>query len=255
MNIVVNDYSLVGQFSNREDFIKSLMSSTMPILKEIKEKKFNLFKKTDFYNRSICYNETLYTVLFNCSFDPAIQLLKIFLVDLTRDEPFWDSDPLSPTLDDFSDYKCPYSNEYPSCFSEVHFRNAILLSFIHPAFEIEEFTICINDTAINIYNAYDSGSFSTHLSTFGISSPPIKNSLLICNDCQFEIRFNEDNHFIPHFHVKKGDSEISIKIFDLSTLAGSLPSNTHRDVLYWARCNINRIKNIWNYYHPEKQIY
>lgn len=255
MDIIVNDYSLVGQFSDKEEFIETLIKTTIPILKEIKEKNYNLFKKTDFYAREICYKETLNTVLFNTPSHPAIQIIKMYLIALTRDEPFWDSSPFSPPFEDGSEFQCSFSSDYPSCFSEVYHRKAILLSFIHPSFKVEEFTVNIKGSIKQIYNAYDLHSFSKHLLAFGEAIPPTqKNSFIICNDCLFEIRFSETNHSIAHFHVTKSNSNISIKIADLSILSGSLPSSTYRMVLEWARGNITLIKDLWNTFHPEKEI-
>lgn len=255
MDIVVNDYSLQGQFSNPEEFIESLIDSTIPILDLIKEKKYYLWKKSNFYSSPICYKETLYTILRHMPSHPAIQKIKMNLIELTRNEPFWDVNSISPTIGDSSDFQCEYSHEYPSCFSEVYHRNAMLLSFVHPNFTIEEVPISIHGSTHIILNACNLHSFSEHLATFGEPvTPQQRNSFIICNDCQFEIRFSENNHSLPHFHVKKGDFAISINIADLSTLSGSLPLSTKRMVLEWARSNINKIKSLWNSYHPDKMI-
>lgn len=255
MDIVVNDYSLEGQFSNSEDFIDTLIKSTIPILDKIKEKKYNLWKKSNFYNSPICYNETLYTILNHMSSHPAIQKIKSDLVEITHNEPFWDTNPISPTLANGLDFQCSYSQEYPNCFSEGYHRNAMLLSFVHPNFGIDEVPISMYGTLHKIHNACSLHSFSNHLAAFGEPVTPLpKNSFIICNDCQFEIRFSETNHSLPHFHVKKGDFAISIKIAGLSTLSGSLPLSTKKEVLKWARNNISKIKSLWNSCHPDKLI-
>lgn len=70
-----------------------------------------------------------------------------------------------------------------------------------------------------------------------------KNSLI------FEIRTKEKGHNEPHFHVKSNEFEASFSLNDFRKLAGVFPKNKEKEIIKWARKNINLLKDTWNEYH------
>ena len=58
MQLILNDYSLSGQFQSVEnDFSEYFIDTLCPILDTLKEKNIPLLKKSDFYSRKITRDE------------------------------------------------------------------------------------------------------------------------------------------------------------------------------------------------------
>lgn len=55
MDYYLNEYSLRGQFKNTDEFIETLRTSTLPVLKRIKDEKESIvWRKDIFWNLEIC---------------------------------------------------------------------------------------------------------------------------------------------------------------------------------------------------------
>ena len=75
MEVILNEWSLDGQFSSYEDFAGYMQNTFLPFMDVLIEKEIPFLKKTDIYSRRITKRERLQDLLerFN---DPLMQLLK-----------------------------------------------------------------------------------------------------------------------------------------------------------------------------------
>jgi uncharacterized protein DUF4160 len=63
-----------------------------------------------------------------------------------------------------------------------------------------------------------------------------------------------NDHNPPHFHATYNDFEILIRIDNLSTYAGSLPSRAFGLVMEWASIHQDELLENWNLLVEEKPI-
>lgn len=63
-----------------------------------------------------------------------------------------------------------------------------------------------------------------------------------------------NDHNPPHFHATYGDSEILIRINDLSIYSGSLPSRAFGLVMEWASLHKNELLQNWNLMTEDKPL-
>ena len=61
-----------------------------------------------------------------------------------------------------------------------------------------------------------------------------------------------NDHNPPHFHATYNDSEILIRIDDLSIYAGFLPSRAFELVIEWASIHRNELSENWNLLSEDK---
>lgn len=137
MEVILNEWSLDGQFSSYEDFAGYMQNTFLPFMDVLIEKEIPFLKKTDIYSRRITKRERLQDLLerFN---DPLMQLLKQYIVRLAYCEPYWDNEPAT---DKEAVYEFPVVSEVPNCFTEAIGRRAFLFSVRHPVFA-EKLILC-----------------------------------------------------------------------------------------------------------------
>ena len=159
MEVVLNDYSLSGQFDSVSDFTESLTSDILPTLNTLVTLKLEVLKSHTTYSRKVTRNETLYDVL-KLSRVPEITALKSKLVQSLSGEPYWNEN--AKTLSD-AEYICPYTKQIPNCFTETVERNGILISFFHESFLEEFLHISKNNVNLIIMNSINNNSMLGHL--------------------------------------------------------------------------------------------
>lgn len=71
---------------------------------------------------------------------------------------------------------------------------------------------------------------------------------------KFEIRFNEENHKMAHFHVSKADYSASVSIPDADIIVGNLSGYDEKRIVSWALGNMDKIVKMWNDIHIDKKV-
>lgn len=248
MDIILNDKSLNGQFKCIEDFTEVIIETFLPILKEMEQRKYEIYKRVDTYQLYIT-SDTVLQDFLKIKGDAVIQKLKRTLAQLYSTDPFWNLEPR--TKRDIV-YQCKYERDIPNCFTETVERNGLLLSFQHEDF-IESFLEIERDGIPNkIRNTYNILQFHYHLDDLGIVDIWKDNSFIILDKYKFEIRFEESHHNKAHFHVSMSENSISISIPELEILAGGLGKNNEKIIMNWAENNIEKIKTLWMKIHGDR---
>lgn len=151
MQLIMNEYSLCGQFNSiDDDFTEYFKSTLRPVLDASVEKNVPLLKKTDFYNRSLTAKETVQDVLRRTN-DPISTLWKKYISQMAFTEPYWDNDIKTRRN---SDYQYPMTDEFPNCFTEAMERNAALFSFPCSACQCSEFLCSRDGEEFRVNNIY-----------------------------------------------------------------------------------------------------
>ena len=155
MQLILNDYSLNGQFESIEDdFAEYFINVMLPIMEILTEKNIALLKKSDFYSRKITQNETIYDVLRRAN-DPIFTKWKRYIVQMAFDEPYWDSNP--KTKEDI-EYLTPALDESPNCFSEAIERNITLFSFPYEDYKRNTIFCWRDGEKCELENIYELGT-------------------------------------------------------------------------------------------------
>ena len=81
MELILNDFSLDGQFKRVEDFADYIRDVLAPLLDVIVENQMKLLKKSDFYNAVVTAELSLNDLMMMAN-EPAISLLKRYIVNL-----------------------------------------------------------------------------------------------------------------------------------------------------------------------------
>lgn len=153
MDILLNEYSLDGQFNSVDDFREYMIDTLYPVLQHIIKFQFPFLKKQSIYDYKVVQNLTLNDMFKQFkSNDTAITLLKNCIVNLAYADPYWDDD-VRTKLDCSYTYFC--KSDEPNCFTEAIERKGALFSFPHNTFGKKIF-LCKKDTDdISIMNIMD----------------------------------------------------------------------------------------------------
>lgn len=148
MELILNDFSLDGQFKGVEDFANYIRDILAPLLDVIIDNEIVFLKKSDFYGAAVTADLSLHDLMLMAN-EPAISLLKQYIVNLGYCEPYWDTD--MATKEEVQ-YGYPLHREEPNCFTEVIERCGKLISFKHPDFKEEKISCSRNEKGIDILN-------------------------------------------------------------------------------------------------------
>ena len=93
MQILFNELSLTGQFSDQDAFMRNGLLPFVGVLKEMQGFSTLLLKKSDVWNNKITPSNTLHAFLINNAFRKSdeVRRLKSAIAGLTK-ELFWDPD-------------------------------------------------------------------------------------------------------------------------------------------------------------------
>lgn len=148
MELILNEFSLDGQFQSLDDFADYVRDILAPFLDIVVENQIPLLKKSDFYALLVMEGVSLNDLLF-MSNEPAISVFKSYLVKLGYCEPYWDSNPATkPEVH----YRFPAGTDAPNCFTETMERNGKLVSVDHKDYREESVTCFRNEQQIEIVN-------------------------------------------------------------------------------------------------------
>lgn len=249
MDILLNDNSFKAQFT-LETFISYMCEDIIPSLNLLQNSNCNVYKDFDTYNKKITRNKTLRDILI-IQGEPTIDRLRIYLIQLFYDEPYWNNDIRT---DPDKKYKCSIE-DVPNCITEAYERKGLVYSFKDANYNYEFLNLICNNKDYNVRNAFNFESIQKHFSELGIIDLWTKNSFLIEGlGYKFEIRFAEDIHQMAHFHVSKADYSASVSIPDADIMAGNLPRYEEKKVVSWALQNMDKIIKMWNDIHDNKKV-
>lgn len=116
MSIIINDFSIDGQFETIEGFLDNLSKDILPLTKHLKECKCEIFKSVNTYNNQITKSEKLLDVLKMKN--DEIKKFKSCISNLIFDDPHWDE-------------HINTEDNSINCIDEAIKKNYILLSFKH----------------------------------------------------------------------------------------------------------------------------
>ena len=154
MDVVINDFSLDGQFKNAEDFFDMLVEETLPAFYSLADHDCKVLSSFETYNRKISENLTLYDVLTKGPYRgyPEATKLKNFLASCTS-EPYWTDTPQTNTQLNYS-MGGEVVGIVPNCFTEAFARDGILLSFQNEHFKCDEIEITVDGKEQSLYNLF-----------------------------------------------------------------------------------------------------
>lgn len=157
MDILINELSLDGQFTNENDFLNSL-EKILPIIKIIENLEFLLFKNNLFFNSNITSTKKFSDIAYLR--DDRVRKVKSFLVKLSTTPPYWNDTQIHNCSDKY------FYNAKDVCdtsLAETYERDKIVLSFTHFNFLTEWLSVQKNDLSSNIYNIIDKNIFLDYL--------------------------------------------------------------------------------------------
>lgn len=161
MQILFNELSLAGQFSDQNAFIRNGLIPFVSVLKEMQGFSTLLLKKSDVWEKMITPSSTLHALLINNEFRKSdeIRRLKSAIADLTK-EPFWDSE--SKQDPDFT-YLLDGNDVWGSSLAEACERNKIVVSFVSSSASVDPLHIIRNGINVPLFNLTCSGKLTEHL--------------------------------------------------------------------------------------------
>lgn len=249
MDVLFNDYSVCGQFTD-DVFEEYMREDVLPIMEQLKESGAVLLKEYETYAKYITKEKKFIDYIHERG-NPIWDKFRICLLALSSEKPFWNDDMKTRSE---KEYICEVQN-IPNCFTEAYERNGILMSFRNSCFDQECILIRCDGKESGIHNFSTIESLKKLLKELGLLVSWEKNSFFVPElRCKFEIRFQEDNHNKPYFHLTDtaGVQAVSLSIPDADVLAGSL-SNISK-AISWSLQNMRLIMELWNRIHPEKRV-
>lgn len=148
MELILNEFSLDGQFRGINDFADYIRDVLAPLLDVVVENGIIFLKKSDFYEAPVTSDLSLNDLMIMAN-EPAITLLKGYIVKLGYCEPYWDDERETK---EGTQYGYPMKKDEPNCFTEVIERRGKLVSFEHPDYKEESIRCTRNEEEINIFN-------------------------------------------------------------------------------------------------------
>lgn len=165
MEIVLNDYSIDGQFRNVDELMDSLATSVLPILNILNKCNINILKAYDTWNRKLTPTVTMRDVISSNVFRgfSEAQKLRSLLCEL-QDEPYWEESlKTCREATYFCDVIGNFTGEYPNCFSEATERDKMILSLEHKKYKNDIIQISKDNVDIDINNIHNKKSVASAL--------------------------------------------------------------------------------------------
>lgn len=212
MEFILNELSLRGQFKSEEAFCNYVQEEFVDILEMMDENHFLLYKKQEMYERLVTAGKTLYDIL-SFSNTPAVTLVKMYIVQLSFQEPYWDDDPCTK---EGTVYDYPDKQEEPNCFTEAIEREIPMVSFEDSSGK--EFLCHKNKCEVHIRNIVKKADF-----------------LNVCLACQgLEIDYVLENYSYDRnvtlakvkgkCYAKEALMENGLTVDDLQSIVQSIPN-------------------------------
>lgn len=125
MELILNDFSVIGQFTTYDEFADYVIKTVSPVLDCVIERKIIFLKRQSFYSSKITEKLTLNDILMHTG-DPVIYKIRYYITQLAYQRPYWDEEPMSKN--DVC-YQYPAKGNEPNCFTEVIERKGAVFSF------------------------------------------------------------------------------------------------------------------------------
>lgn len=200
MQIILNDFSLDGQFENEESFYSSLRENSIKVLKLISEQKFQLLKSYNFYQRKVTNDLNLYEIIQRRG-EPEITRFKGLLSEILINPPYWEE---SKKQDENVNYIFKNYASGNNCLGEACERDKIVFSFVNQDFNEPKLEIMKDEKSVEIINIY-------------------RNRILL--DLLYELELiREKEYFKSYFNYPKvkfcevDEKEYTMEIFDDESL-------------------------------------
>lgn len=151
MEVIINDFSLDGQFSDEEQFVDSLYEYTLPMLKDLEKVEATIIRSYYSYESKVTNDKTLNDILTTRG-NPEITKLKGQLQKMFLEEPYWEDSLRS--VEDI--YECAFTDKKSQfCLAEALERNISVLSFEHDKFKKSTIEINKNNESNCIKNLFN----------------------------------------------------------------------------------------------------
>lgn len=151
MEVIINDFSLDGQFSNDESFVESLYENTLPMLNILEKANANILRSYYSYESKVTSSKTLHDLLIERG-NPEITKLKGQLQNLFFEEPYWEDNLQS--VEEL--YECVYTDKKSAyCLAEALERDTPVLSFEHEKFQEGTIEISKSNKGAYIKNLFN----------------------------------------------------------------------------------------------------
>lgn len=161
MQILFNELSLTGQFSDQDTFVSSALLPFVGVLKEMQGFSTLLLKKSDVWDKMITPTSTLHSLLVNNvlrTYD-EVRRLKSAIAELTK-EPFWD---FESKQDPDTTYFLDGADVWGSSPAEACERDKTMVSFISSSASSDPLNIIRNGINVPLLNLTCSGKLTEHL--------------------------------------------------------------------------------------------
>lgn len=151
MEVIINDFSLDGQFKGEEDFLDSLYEYTLPMLDKLQILKARIIRSYNSYDAKVTKNKTLNDLLITRG-NPEITKLKGQLQKLFFEEPYWEDSLKSK--DEL--YDCEFTDlRSQFCLAEAFERKNPVISFEHNKFKESVIEILKNNEVKYVKNLFN----------------------------------------------------------------------------------------------------
>lgn len=196
MQVLLNELSLTGQFSDQDTFIRNGLHPFVGVLKEMEGFPTLLLKKSDVWGQMITPTITLHALLINNAFRKSdeVRRLKTTIDHLTK-EPFWDSDSKQ---NENVTYLLDGINIRGSSPAEACERDKVLVSFVSSSVSLNPLNIMRNGINEPLLNLTCAGKFTEFL----------WNKNKISFESYLKVRFSGGKLDFSKVDEKIGNSEI-----------------------------------------------
>lgn len=149
MELIINDFSMTGQFVCYEEFEEYFIETLKDVLDVIEKKKIPLYKISDMLIRPIVADMTLAQILRKKSNTAAMYILKKKIGQL-MDNPYLDGEHIRTKENVVYEY--PGKCGEPNCFTEAIERACPLISFKHVDYKEPSFACKKDEQGILLPN-------------------------------------------------------------------------------------------------------
>ena len=251
MDIIFNEESLCGQFNDKEDFFDYLRSEVLKCWKDLEKFSCKLYSTNELYKCKIAECLDLRKLLTDAA--PEVLRLKTLWVQLYSG-PYREENLKTKSN---VVYKSKIEKT-PNCITEAHERGGLVFSFKNSDFEEKWLDLeCgmsgCETSDYSVPNFTNNKQLDEHLIDKSLKWKGNSRRIEELN-MEFEIRFNENNHYKPHFHLSNIQSEeqLSVEIPSFKVLAGKCKN--YNNIKAWADSNKILIIDLWNRCHPDKYV-
>lgn len=247
MEVLLNDKSIARKFTE-DTFMEYMKNEVLRIMKFLNDKDVTLLKAYSTYACLITNEKTVYDFI-TCKGNPIIDRFKVHLVQLTSVEPFWNDNPKTKMN---VKYECDIK-DIPNCITETYERSGILFSLINGGYDDSYIELKCNEEKNSVRNFCNLTELEKYFDKIGHITLWNSNSFNVDSiGYKFEIRFREDNHNMPHFHLSNANESAWLSIPDADIIAGGLQKS--QKAISWSIENMENIVKLWNQCHPEKIV-